>query len=317
MADFELTRVDRYPNGTSVSAYPESNWPAGVVETDAAPLGAASDTQTMTNSTLTFTGLTKGERYVARAEIGGQDRYLAFTAGEDVAEGSDQANPSENETITGSWTFSEPVAVGTPTAAGQATTKGALDTHEADTTSVHGIADTSLIPLKNADNEFTAPQSVGSVLRSTGTASPPVSGSGVELLFAGGEGYVLGFNRGTGTYLPLRLEGTEVSLETSTTKRVRVNATGIGFFGVAPVARPAAYVQTYATADRTLGAYTADVESAAYTGIDNLQAGDVYAQITGLNNLRVAYENLRLFVEDLAQHHNSVVDDLQANGLFQ
>lgn len=91
----------------------------------------------------------------------------------------------------------------------------------------------------------------------------------------------------------------------------------IGFYGVTPVARPAAYTQTYSTADRTLAAYTADNESAAYTGIDNAQVGTVYAQLTDLNALRTAYENLRAFVEDLAQHHNSVLDDLQAVGLLQ
>jgi len=46
-------------------------------------------------------------------------------------------------------------------------------------------------------------------------------------------------------------------------------------------------------------AYTADNESGAYTGIDNLQVGSVYAQLTDLNALRVAYENLRVAYEDL------------------
>jgi hypothetical protein len=91
----------------------------------------------------------------------------------------------------------------------------------------------------------------------------------------------------------------------------------VGFRGAAPVAMPAALVQTYATADRTLGAYTPDDESAAYTGIDNAQAGTVYATLADLNALRAAYENLRAFLEDLAQHHNALVDDLQANGLEQ
>lgn len=86
----------------------------------------------------------------------------------------------------------------------------------------------------------------------------------------------------------------------------------IGFYGVTPVARPAAYTQTYSTADRTLSAYTADDESVAYTG-----AGDGEAQLADLNALRTAYENLRAFVEDIAQMLNSVTDDLQAVGLLQ
>lgn len=50
---------------------------------------------------------------------------------------------------------------------------------------------------------------------------------------------------------------------------------------------------------QTFIAYTADNESGAYSGIDNLQVGSVYAQLTDLNALRVAYENLRAAYEDL------------------
>jgi hypothetical protein len=90
-----------------------------------------------------------------------------------------------------------------------------------------------------------------------------------------------------------------------------------GFFGTTPVAQAAAYTQTYATADRTLAAYTPDDESGAYTGIDNLQTGTVYATVADLNALRTAYENLRALVEDAAALENAVVDDLQAYGLVQ
>lgn len=90
----------------------------------------------------------------------------------------------------------------------------------------------------------------------------------------------------------------------------------IGFLGATPVAKPAAYTQTYATAARTIAAYTTDAESAAYTGIDNLQAGTVYAQLTDLNALRTAYENLRASYDGLLQVVNSIIDDNQAYGLF-
>lgn len=46
-------------------------------------------------------------------------------------------------------------------------------------------------------------------------------------------------------------------------------------------------------------AYTPDIESVAYTGIDNAQAGTPYAQLTDLNALRTAYENLRASYDDL------------------
>lgn len=113
----------------------------------------------------------------------------------------------------------------------------------------------------------------------------------------------------------------ELTAYYTTTERTciawRANSTVpmIGFYGTAPVAQPAAFTQTYSTADRTLGAYTPDSESGAYTGIDNLQAGTPYAQLTDLNALRVAYENVRAFVEDIAQMLNALVDDHQALGL--
>lgn len=91
----------------------------------------------------------------------------------------------------------------------------------------------------------------------------------------------------------------------------------IAWFGQAAVARPAALTQTYSTADRTLSAYTPDSESGAYTGIDNAQAGTPYAQLTDLNALRVAYENLRAFTEDGLQFLNALVDDMQAYALEQ
>ncbi len=107
--------------------------------------------------------------------------------------------------------------------------------------------------------------------------------------------------------------------DTAAREALRVEASGsaamIGFLGASAVARPAAYTQTYSTADRTLGAYTSDPESGAYTGIDNAQVGTVYAQLTDLNSLRTAYENLRVFAEDLAQLVNALLDDAQAYGL--
>lgn len=50
---------------------------------------------------------------------------------------------------------------------------------------------------------------------------------------------------------------------------------------------------------RTLVAYTPDPETTAYTGIDNTAVGTVFAQLTDLQALRVAYENLRASHEDL------------------
>jgi hypothetical protein len=108
-----------------------------------------------------------------------------------------------------------------------------------------------------------------------------------------------------------------VVLNAYNTPRIKIDGTGIGFFGVTPVARPAAYTQTYSTADRTLSAYSADAESTAYTGLGNAATGTPYAQVADLNALRTAYENLRAFTEDLAQLVNAMLDDDQAIGLKQ
>lgn len=90
------------------------------------------------------------------------------------------------------------------------------------------------------------------------------------------------------------------------------DGTTVGFYGVNPQARPAAYTQNYATTSRTVNAYTPDVESTPYTG-----ATDGEAKLADLNALRVAYENLRAAVENLMQVHNQHIDDHQANGLLQ
>lgn len=51
---------------------------------------------------------------------------------------------------------------------------------------------------------------------------------------------------------------------------------------------------------RAAPAYTASNQGSAYTGLDNAQAGSVYAKLSDINALRTAYETLRLYVEGLA-----------------
>lgn len=95
------------------------------------------------------------------------------------------------------------------------------------------------------------------------------------------------------------------------------DGTNVGFYGVTPVARPTAYTQNYTTTTRTIDAYTTDTESVAYTGIDNAQAGTVYATVADLNALRTAYENLRVSYDNLISAYTQTLDDLQAVGLLQ
>ena len=95
------------------------------------------------------------------------------------------------------------------------------------------------------------------------------------------------------------------------------DGTNVGFYGVTPVARPSAYTQTYTTATRTINGYTSDTESVAYTGIDNAQAGTVYATVADLNALRTAYENLRTSYDNVISAFTQVIDDLQSVGVLQ
>lgn len=115
---------------------------------------------------------------------------------------------------------------------------------------------------------------------------------------------------GSGSVVPMELQY-------DGTKRIELNSTGLGVFAVTPVARAAAMTQTYSTADRTLSAYTSNGQGTTYGGINNAQAGNVYAQVSNLESLRVAYENLRAFTEDVAQFLNAWIDSEQAYGWAQ
>ena len=84
------------------------------------------------------------------------------------------------------------------------------------------------------------------------------------------------------------VDGVNVVVGTSSGTKIGTATTQkIGFWNVTPVVQ------------QVLSAYTTDAESSAYTGIDNLQVGTVYATVADLNQLRVAYETLRTAHDDL------------------
>lgn len=89
---------------------------------------------------------------------------------------------------------------------------------------------------------------------------------------------------------------------------------GIGFYGKAPVARSEAYAQTYAAATRTHNNVTS--EAVATTGSTN---STPFGYTTGAqaNAIPTAINALRVDLGNVKQLVNSVIDDLQANGLFQ
>lgn len=125
-------------------------------------------------------------------------------------------------------------------------------------------------------------------------------------------GGALDLRSGTGT-----TAAGAVTIRVGATTRIQINATGLGFFGVTPVARPAAYTQTYTTTTRILPAFNVNDEPDAYSGINNAQVGSVYAQLSDLEILRTAYQTLRDSHAATTQVLNSVIDDLQALGLLQ
>lgn len=96
----------------------------------------------------------------------------------------------------------------------------------------------------------------------------------------------------------------------------------VGFFGTAPAAQRAAYVQTYAIADRTHDAPTATVlVHSAVGGVANGTLVDCTASYSeaaveeNFKELATAFNLLLADVADLKQLVNSVIDDLQALGL--
>jgi hypothetical protein len=114
------------------------------------------------------------------------------------------------------------------------------------------------------------------------------------------------------------LDGANLTLGAGSGTQLGTSASQkLGFWGTTPIPQPGPYSQEYTIADRTVSPYTAVVQSTPYSGISSEQPGAPYAQVSDLNSLRSAYENLRLFSEDLAQTLNALIDDLQAIGLIK
>lgn len=100
----------------------------------------------------------------------------------------------------------------------------------------------------------------------------------------------------------------------------------IGFLGTAPVAKPAAYTQTYATADKTFAARTAaaltnNTGGTISTTLAAITAGAAYTQAdmvavkNALASLADQVNKQRTDDVDTASIVNSIIDDLQAYGL--
>lgn len=84
-----------------------------------------------------------------------------------------------------------------------------------------------------------------------------------------------------------------------------------GFYGHAAAARGAAYTQTYATATRTHANVTATDPSAYAAGSNGYSTAAIASAV------HAAVIALRNDVINIKQLVNSIIDDLQANGMFQ
>jgi len=87
----------------------------------------------------------------------------------------------------------------------------------------------------------------------------------------------------------------------------------LSFYGVAAVARPSAYTQTYATADKTHAAMTSIDPPAGGTGA----TAGAYDTAANRDAMITSLTALRADVIDAKNLINSVIDDLQALGLLQ
>jgi hypothetical protein len=74
-------------------------------------------------------------------------------------------------------------------------------------------------------------------IRSSGN-STFASGVGCEVFWTGAASYVLSYNRSTSAYQPMAVIGSSVELRASATAQVKVDSTGIAFYGGTTVAKP-------------------------------------------------------------------------------
>jgi hypothetical protein len=80
-------------------------------------------------------------------------------------------------------------------------------------------------------------------LRAQGNTAP-AAGAGAEIGYAAGTAYLLGFDRGSPAYSPVQVNGLSVDILASSTSKIKVDATGVGYYGHATAAQPAARTLT-------------------------------------------------------------------------
>jgi hypothetical protein len=106
MASQTINAGTVFPEGTSVGAYPASNWSPVQLPPTGAAVGSPTNTQTVSGGAVTFTGLADGTQYYAGASVSGTWRYVSFrtpgvpdAAGVEIARAEITANQLGISTI--------------------------------------------------------------------------------------------------------------------------------------------------------------------------------------------------------------------------
>jgi len=110
MATFTVERLDLFPNGTVVKAYPRNAFHQGQ---SGAPTAAATAEATMSSGKAELTGLVEGAPYVAYANVGNLDTYLEIRSATVAASALTQpsiARPSTHKLL--GWSFDPDLASG-------------------------------------------------------------------------------------------------------------------------------------------------------------------------------------------------------------
>jgi hypothetical protein len=93
VATFTLTRPDLFPNGTSVGAYPKTNWTFSQLPPAGAAPGSATATATVSSGSAAFTGLADNTEYFAGASVSGTWRYITIVTGPPAASAGTESDP--------------------------------------------------------------------------------------------------------------------------------------------------------------------------------------------------------------------------------
>lgn len=241
-----------------------------------------------------FTGATatrNGDPIATTDDVG----VVAVALGDHLADTTDAHDASAiSLTPTGDVSATD-VQAAIAELASEKATDAALTAHITDTTDAHAAT-----AITNTPAGAIAAVTVQAAINELDTEKAALSGA----TFTG----LITLNAGAAF-----ANGQDVTIGTGTGTKIGQAASKIGFFGATPVGKQGTYNLT-GSADRTLGAYASDPESSTYTA-NPAALTDALTKVDG-NALRVAYENLRVYVEDLAGVVIGTASDAKTLGLF-